>query len=414
MQIKHANLQKELLLIGITMLFITLACYCYVVYDQYIYTKKNPHLERLTILSTRSCFIFPGFALSYVFTLAAPFYMYNFAQFPTALIQAYCIYCYFGLIVYYCGGPDKIVELFSKTTKFGPFNLFANIVTTKKNGIPWSRIWYYRVYRAVWAFLFLRPYVVIITIIFYFIPCSELPNDSLAYFYYFTGVFSLIGTAFVAIAILAIFKTFHIIYDQCAGINAFWKLFLLKGIVGLILGQGFIEQVYYASYGYEHHLTDDDYLHYKFPVTDKNVKLFLQNIQKSLVYEEFTCVLLGELAFISLFMCVVFTSRIDIYAVQENYNEKLRENAEKILDYELSLFSFIYKLFKVWDLFEDRNFILESDLKEESPRITNELDTNNNTKSIGNGCELTPNDLTINILHDDNRDRVSKDGGHVL
>lgn len=416
MEVHYLSKKKEYLLIGLTMFFITIACYSYVVYDQYVYTKRNPHLERLTILSTRSCFIFPGFALSYVFTLASPFYAYNLAQLPTSFVQAYCIFCYFGLIVYYCGGPDKIVEIFSNTTKLGPFNLFANITTTKRNGMPWSRIWYYRVYRAVWAFLFIRPYVVILTVIFYFVPCAALPSYNLAFFYYFTGVFSLIGTAFVAAAILSIFKTFHIIYDQCAGINAFWKLFLLKGIVGLILGQGFIEQVYYATLGFKLSLSDDDYQPREYD--DTNVKLILQNIQKSKVYEQFTCVLLGELAFFSLFMCVVFTAKIDIYAVQENFNEKLREKAASKFDYKLSLYSYICKLLTVWDLFEDKNFILESDLMEDSgPRFSSDTENNiTNIKSVGNACELTPNDLTINILQndDDNRNRVGKDGSNIL
>ena len=79
------------------------------------------------------------------------------------------------------------------------------------NGIAWSKIWYYRIYGALWAFMFLRPYIVMLTVVFYFVPCAELPNTRLSYFYYITGVFSLIGPGVVCIAILSVFKEFHIL-----------------------------------------------------------------------------------------------------------------------------------------------------------------------------------------------------------
>jgi hypothetical protein len=165
-----------LICIASSLIFIIIGCYCYVVYDQYQYTKQHPYFERLTILSTRACFIFPGFALSYYAAIFAPFYMYNLAQVPTAFIQAYCIFCFFGYIVYYVGGPDRVVQIFSNTTRFGPCNLFSNIIQTNNKGIPWSKVWYYRTYSAVWSFMFLRPYVVMLTVIFYFIYSSKFTN----------------------------------------------------------------------------------------------------------------------------------------------------------------------------------------------------------------------------------------------
>ena len=381
-QMGEQKLQYAFTAIGVFFFIIIVSCYAYVVYDQYLYTKRYPYLEKLTILSTRACFIFPGFGLSYVLVFAAPFYMYNFAQIPTSFVQAYCIFCYFGYIVYYIGGPDRVVQIFSNTTRFGPFNLFSNIIKMNNDGIAWSKIWYYRVYGALWAFMFLRPYVVMLTVVFYFVPCAELPNTRLSFFYYITGVFSLIGTGFVGIAILSVFKAFHILYDYCAGINAFWKLFILKGVVGLILGEGFLEQVYYATRGYVNNDVHDDYR----PLTESN-KLFLQNIQDSKVYEAFSCCLLGELAVLSLLMTSIFTTRINLYEVTEGYNEELRKLAEATnFGSDLTLCGYIYKLLRVWDLFEDDNFLLSCDRS---------LATSNGSLELGGS------NLTISILHND-------------
>jgi len=252
------------------------------------------------------------------------------------------------------------------------------------NGIAWSKIWYYRVYGALWAFMFLRPYIVMLTVVFYFVPCAELPNKRLSFFYYITGVFSLIGTGFVCIAILAVFKAFHILYDYCAGINAFWKLFLLKGVVGLILGEGFLEQVYYATVGYHHQLKDDDYRN---DDPSGYNKLFLQNIQDNWVYESFSCVLLGELAILSLFMTYVFTSKINLYEVTEGYNEELRKMAEATnFGSDLTLCGYIYKLLRVWDIFEENNFLLSCD---------------RSVATSHGSLELGGSNLTISILHND-------------
>ena len=97
-------------------------------------------------------------------------------------------------------------------------------------------------------------------------------------------------------------------------------------------------------------------------------------------------------------MCPIFTTRINLHEVKDGFNQKLRKLAESPTVSSLTISGYIYKLLKVWDLFEDDVFFLSSDLAERS----------SNTSTPG--MELAGSHLTKSILHHDNlRDSIHED-----
>jgi membrane protein YdbS with pleckstrin-like domain len=65
-------------------------------------------------------------------------------------------------------------------------------------------------------------------------------------YWFSSDMVSIFSTAMVAYAILALLKVYHVLYEHCHGLNAMTKVTAVKGTIGLVLGEGFLEEVLFA------------------------------------------------------------------------------------------------------------------------------------------------------------------------
>lgn len=175
-----------------------------------------------------------GFALCYFICLFFPG-LYVFMYIPEALIEAYAVFCFFALTNYYVGGPLKSIEIIKNSEATFPSCCFKCM-----NNTP-IRCYSYA-YWAHWQFLFLRPPIVIISVIFYYLNGENQKNEILLILY---NAFNFLGCLMVMWAVIGLFKMYHVLYPYCAGLNATWKVMIIKFTVGLVLSEGLFEQLAY-------------------------------------------------------------------------------------------------------------------------------------------------------------------------
>ena len=214
--------------IGIGMTALTVLLYCRILFHQHGFVAKNPLTFRLAVLNVRIALLVPGFAICYLMALIYP-RTYLYMQLPEAFIQAYSVFCFFALFILYVGGPDKCIEVFKSSKRTWPDCLFKNSI----NANP--RSFYQFVYWSLLQFIAIRPLVVVAQVVTGYLGLWMI-SDAI----------SVITSLMVAWAIVVLLKLFHILYDHCHGLNAMTKVTVIKGIIGLVLGEGFIEQVLFA------------------------------------------------------------------------------------------------------------------------------------------------------------------------
>ena len=217
-------------IIGIFLALIPCISYYRIIRSQYNYIKKEPVATRMAILSLRAASIIPGFSICYLISLVDPT-IYCAMQLPESYMQGYSVFCFFCLITYYVGGPKTCVEVFKSTTHTFPVYVFGYM-----NQFPEK--YYDHSYMAVWQFIFIRPMIVLLTIIAYYINQNNL-----------SLIISAVATVMAAIGVGGRVKFYHVLYDFCKGLNMTKKIFIIKTVIGLVLFQGFLEDVLF-SFGF--------------------------------------------------------------------------------------------------------------------------------------------------------------------
>lgn len=191
---------------------------------QYFFVRKNPSSFRAAVLSVRAAGVIPGFALCYWLSLFIP-YIYAAMQIPEALLQAYCVVCFFSLIAYYVGGPQHCVAAFAISTNTQPSCIFGCM-----NKQP--QRCYAHAYLAIWQFMFVRPVVTVAMCVAFYMNQNDL-----------SLVISFLTSVQAAWGVGGLVKFYHVLYDYCKGLNMTKKIVAIKTIIGLILLQGFLEEV---------------------------------------------------------------------------------------------------------------------------------------------------------------------------
>lgn len=217
-------------IIGIFLAVIPCVSYYRIIRSQFNYIKKEPVATRMAILSLRAASIIPGFSICYLISLADPT-IYCAMQLPEAYMQGYSVFCFFCLITYYVGGPNTCTEVFKSTTHTFPVCIFGYMTKFPEK-------YYYHSYMAVWQFMFIRPIVVLLTIIAYYINQNNL-----------SLIISALATLMAAFGVGGLVKFYHVLYDFCKGLNMTKKIFIIKTVIGLVLFQGFLEDVLF-SFGF--------------------------------------------------------------------------------------------------------------------------------------------------------------------
>jgi hypothetical protein len=278
---------------------------------------------RLIILSVRCASIGVGFACCYFICLFYPG-LYVFMYIPEAFIEAYAVFCFFALTNYYVGGPNKAIEIIATSEATFPNYCFKWMNTSPK-------LFYSYAYWAHWQFLFLRPLVVIISVIFYYL------GQTSEVFLILYNSFNFLGCLMVMWAVTGLFKMYHVLYPYCSGLNATWKVMIIKFTVGIILSEGLFEQLSY-QFGWLK-ITGGLKI---YDEADKDVRLYCS-------------VVLVQLVLISFVLERAFTFDIDISkgpnATLINYESS--EIASTNGDSTLTFNSFIRHCLNVNDVFKD-------------------------------------------------------------
>jgi hypothetical protein len=207
---------------------LTVLLYLKVIINQHDFVQKNTLTLRLAVLNVRTALIVPGFSVCYLFSFIFPF-MYIYLQLPEAFVQAYSLFCFFALFVLYAGGPARCIEIFKTTDRTYPDCLFKNCL----NNNP--RSFYKYVFWAHFQFIALRPVAVAASVV-----CGAFGQ------WYISDIISVISSLMVAYAVFALLKAYHVLFEHCHGLNAMTKVTVIKGTIGLVLGEGFIEEILFA------------------------------------------------------------------------------------------------------------------------------------------------------------------------
>jgi hypothetical protein len=215
-------------IVACVLTFLTCLLYLKILINQYTFVRKNTLTLRLAVLNVRTVLIVPGFSICYLFSFVFP-YTYIYMQLPEAFIQAYSVFCFFALFVLYAGGPSKCIEIFKATSRTFPDCMYKSSL----NNNP--RCFYQYAFWAHFQFIAWRPAIVAIQVVL----------GSFKY-WFSSDMVSIFSTAMVAYAILALLKVYHVLYEHCHGLNAMTKVTAVKGTIGLVLGEGFLEEVLFA------------------------------------------------------------------------------------------------------------------------------------------------------------------------
>lgn len=207
---------------------LTLLLYLKVILNQHEFVQKNTLTLRLAVLNVRTALIVPGFSVCYLISFVYP-PSYIFMQLPEAFIQAYSLFCFLTLFVLYVGGPAKCLEIFQTTTRTFPSCLYKKLLNNNPRGF------YQYIFWAHFQFIAIRPIVVAISVI---AACFQQ--------WYISDIISFIATLMVAYAVIALLKAYHVLFEHCHGLNAMTKVTVIKGTIGLVLGEGFIEELLFA------------------------------------------------------------------------------------------------------------------------------------------------------------------------
>lgn len=215
--------------IGVGLMALTVILYIVILWHQYGFMKKNTLTYRLVILNVRTAIIIPGFSICYFFSLFFP-HWYLLIQIPEAFIQAYAVFCFFALFVTYVGSPSRCVQIFRTTTHTFPACIFGGCLHNNPRSFYGYSHW------AQLQFMFLRPVIVVLMVIAGYLNYTKL-----------TLLLSFITTVMVAWAICWLVKFYHVLFDYCKGLNATTKVMIIKGTIGLVLGEGFLEDILFEA-----------------------------------------------------------------------------------------------------------------------------------------------------------------------
>lgn len=229
--------------IGVVLLFIVTLTYIRVLRHQYNVVIQKPQNLRIVVLSVRAAFVALGFAICYWVSLVYS-YAYTFMLIPEAYIEAYCIFAFFALTNVYVGGPEKVVDVIRTSKRTFPSRIFADSMRLNPDGF------YRGIYNAHWQLFFIRPILVMVSVILYYANAYYATKTGQGNTAHTCLVLSMIINALsallVIVAVTALVKNYHILYPHCSGLNATWKIIIIKLTVGLVVSEGLIESILYS------------------------------------------------------------------------------------------------------------------------------------------------------------------------
>lgn len=109
---------------------------------------------RVQILSTRTALCLPTYAFLIWVSLLAP-ELAPIMEVPIAIAEGFTLYSFFGMLVANCGGADNTLQEMTSANRTS-----CCCCPDSKN------LFYNKVKRALWQFLFIRPVVILVAVIF--------------------------------------------------------------------------------------------------------------------------------------------------------------------------------------------------------------------------------------------------------
>jgi len=216
----------ELGFLGVFFWLFPVCIYICVLRKQYQF--MTPSSYPMITLALRAGSILPTFMTAIMISLWAP-ESYSIMKALAAWAEGYGVYCIFAFMVKACGGPEGAINALTLSQRENPCNCCC---PGTKNYPRW---YYGKVHQAIWMFAFVRPVVLTIGTIFFFIPGLE------AVFF----LFNIIGGILTIYLLPSLFLSAHALFDSFKGMNFLTKLLMVKVSVGLILIEDIVQQAMY-------------------------------------------------------------------------------------------------------------------------------------------------------------------------
>lgn len=211
---------------AIGLVAIPIITYCTILTKQH--RMLNHATYRVQVLSTRTVLFLPTYAVLVWLTLVFPG-LAAALEVPVSLAEACSFYGFLAMLITNLGGIDETLQLMTKSEK------------TPLCGCPKDPPVFYRKVRyALFQFLVYRPIVQVALAACIYVGKSEIGI-----------VFSAVSLVQFLYGFLSLLCFYENVAEANANVYGGTKFILLKVAVGLIIGQGVVEEVLFATHALE-------------------------------------------------------------------------------------------------------------------------------------------------------------------
>lgn len=200
---REGNVDR-LSMLGLCLCVVSVALYHFVVYSHF-----RTYVDyQLQILSLRVAMIIPIYSILTALMLIQPAYAYYFEA-VAVLCEAYAIYCYFALIVMYCGGKERVYDLIKNSQHTQPCWASCQQNTPKQC--------FQTINVLLLQFIFVRPIFVLLH--------GVVPNHNLG------SLFRLLSVVSLVIGMLGLLRIYHILAEHAKKMEATAKIVFIKILI---------------------------------------------------------------------------------------------------------------------------------------------------------------------------------------
>jgi hypothetical protein len=210
-------------LLGTAAIFFLITLAGFLIVFGFQYKNMTADNERLTILVTRTAMFLPLYSLFLLISVGKPEAL-GALQVPIAFVEGYSFYCFLAVLVTNLGGPEKAVEALQGR----PLICCTSQCPTEPDRFYNKVVW------AVFWFISLRPFVVILGAI-----CDYAKSKAARLLYL---LFTLLALAILVRSVIHFVLFYEAVYAKSSNLKGVVKVMLLKFSVGLIVLQGLVEQ----------------------------------------------------------------------------------------------------------------------------------------------------------------------------
>jgi len=203
-------------------------CFCIVSVALYHFIVRS-HFRtyvdyQLQVLSLRVAMIIPIYSILTALMLIQPHYYYIYETIAV-FAEGYAIYCYFALIVVYCGGKERVLELIKASHHTAPCYASCQQNTPAQC--------FSAINTLLLQFIFVRPVFVLLF--------GIVPNPKLA------TVFRALSVVSLVVGMLGLLRIYHILAEHAREMDATTKIVFIKILIVCLAVEDLIINSIFAS-----------------------------------------------------------------------------------------------------------------------------------------------------------------------